>query len=92
MRKGIGRDEAAVMLSSLGAALPIPKERIDAVRVAVDVAFADGRLGAAEGRRVAHIADKLGLEEADLRSILAGRDGQAQGQRKGRGKSEGKAR
>lgn len=77
-------------LSSIRTALPVPTDRIDAVRVAVDVAFADGRLAPAEAQRVADIADALGLEEPELRAILAGRTGPTKGT--SAGESQGKAR
>lgn len=64
-------------LSSIRTALLVPTDRIEAMRVAVDVALADGRLAPAEARRVAHIADALGLDEAELRAVLAGRQGKA---------------
>ena len=70
---GLGLDRT---LSSLRAALPVPAERMDAVRTAIAVAFADGEVTAAEARRVAVIADAMGLTEAELRTLLpAGRGG-----------------
>jgi tellurite resistance protein len=56
---------------AVAASLPTPVERRDALRLALAVAFSDGRLAPAEADRVAHVADALRLDEDDLRALLA---------------------
>lgn len=58
-------------LSSLRAVYRMQEERVEAFRLAAHVAFADGRLRAAEADRVAQIAAALQLTEAELRASLA---------------------
>jgi tellurite resistance protein len=58
---------------AVAGSLPTPTERRDALRLALDVAFSDGRLATGEADRVAHVADALGLDEADLRALLGDR-------------------
>ena len=78
-----GQEAALVMLSdlletigmertllTLRSHLPFPKDRADAVRLAVSVAFADGRIAPREAAHIAWLADLLGLDEAQLRRAL----------------------
>lgn len=57
-------------LLTLGSHLPFPQDRAEAVRLAVSVAFADGRITPKEAEHVAWLADLLGLDEAQLRRVL----------------------
>lgn len=57
-------------LLTLRSHLPFPQDRIDAVRLAASVAFADGRMEPGEAQHIAWLADLLGLDEGQLGQAL----------------------
>lgn len=59
-------------LTSIRAAFPFHAAAVDAFRLAVDVAFADGMVTSEEVERVADLARGLQLTEDELRSCLPG--------------------
>lgn len=65
--QGIGYDNT---LTSIRSALPMPRDRIEAVRLAASVALADGQLAGREASHVADLAVLMGLNEDEFRAAL----------------------